>query len=1111
MTYAVIFENRNINLYKNSNMKHTIISIILASVFVVFPNTYLLYSQDVGRLSYDCNYILTIKPLNASTTLGNDEPYAIQYFDGLGRPNQTVLYKTSPDTSKSIISLIEYYNLNSVEKQWLPASLSNGTLMGKYRDPSAVKTESQNMYGGDSNPYTLAVYDNSALNRVARQYGPGEVWHNPTIDKFVGTDWLANTTTGVLSCNRYEVTTTGNLSKNDVYPVGKLYVTKITDEDGNVSYEFKNLTGQVLLSRSINAGLQNDTYYVYDFKGNLRYVLSPMASATLVSDDIWGLSNETIMDFCYQYKYDGRNRVIEKKLPGCDPIRYVYDINDRVLFSQDGVQAAKDSLLWTFNLYDGLGRPVITGECVISGARSRSDVKVYCTFDLTANHYNTGYNVIWQTGSALINPTILAVNYYDNYQFKVSTLGFTSNLNYTSPQLTGTGYVDTRYNASGDDYKSRGLLTGIVVCQLNNPNNKSYSVFYYDNKDRIVFSNSTNHLSGFDRVYTNYTFTGSPKLVLKEQTISGNSNPVKEKYVYSYDHAGRLTSVDHSYNGNTAVEITKNTYDNIGRLASTRHNSTSTLQTQYTYNVRSWITGITSPGFNQEIVYNKADGSVRTGFFGGNILETKWKHTPSGTLQNYTYTYDNLSRLTSAVSPTGLFNESVSYDMNGNISSLIRHATLGVIDDLVYNYDGNMIIRITDNAPQPRRDSGFVYKAPGNPGDITYTYDRNGSMTGDYHRSVGIEYNLLNLPKKVTNTLDTTKNMTYVYDSQGRKLRQTTRSGGAVSLTEDYIDNMIYKNGTLAKVLIPGGYIDVSGTQTSYHYFALDHLGNVRQVLSSNGQQEEQDDYYPFGLRQNRSSYQLSDNKYKYNGKEQEEFGSMTTLDYGARLYDPAIGRWSVIDPMAEKSSEWSPDVFLKNSVLIRIDYNGKEDFLLKQIKNSKNTTAESTWLVFPTGTLEGADINSLRTMSVADIKKQFGQPTYERMGSSLPDNPSKSDNDKSGNSTINEGAYTYKKGSLSSGLPALLLNEGKGFGKVSTELTNYKNNPKGEKMAIGVAAHAGNKEWQIDVIAGKDTQKIKGSEGCPTTTGFGEIYKKIENSGKFIIVRNQKEYEEKK
>lgn len=389
-------------------------------------------------------------------------------------------------------------------------------------------------------------------------------------------------------------------------------MVKTTDEDGNVLYEFSNIIGQLLLSRSINAGVSNDTYHVYDLKGNLTYVLSPMASSALSSDGTWSAENQTILDFCYRYEYDGRNRMIEKKLPGCDPVCYVYDKSDRVLFSQDGEQASKDTLLWSFFLYDRFDRPVITGECEVAGARALSDAEVYCLFDLVANNYNTGYRVVWPDGTPINNPTILSVNYYDNYQFKTSTLGFSGNLNYTGPQLAGSGYTDTRHNPGEDNIKSKGMLTGSVVSQLDNPSLRRYSVYHHDNKGRVVFSSSTNHLPGYDRTYTNYTHTGSAKLEILEQTTEGSINPVTEKYVYSYDHAGRLTGIDHSYNTNPAVRIAQNSYDNTGRLASVRRNSTNALLTQYSYNVRSWITGITSPGFNQEIVYNRATLSPTT-------------------------------------------------------------------------------------------------------------------------------------------------------------------------------------------------------------------------------------------------------------------------------------------------------------------------------------------------------------------------------------------------------------------------------------------------------------------------------------------------------------------
>ncbi|WP_129585717.1 hypothetical protein [Bacteroides bouchesdurhonensis] len=82
-----------------------------------------------------------------------------------------------------------------------------------------------------------------------------------------------------------------------------------------------------------------DTYYVYDGYGNLRMVLPPAASDLLTSTTTpasWIETVAAIQKYAYIYKYDGRNRCIYRKLPGCDPVYTVYDAADRPVFVQDG-------------------------------------------------------------------------------------------------------------------------------------------------------------------------------------------------------------------------------------------------------------------------------------------------------------------------------------------------------------------------------------------------------------------------------------------------------------------------------------------------------------------------------------------------------------------------------------------------------------------------------------------------------------------------------------------------------------------------------------------------------------------------------------------------------
>src|SRR5690606_7013745 len=128
------------------------------------------------------------------------------------------------------------------------------------------------------------------------------------------------------------------------------------DENGSETEEFKDKEGRVVLKRAYNETEEHDTYYVYDIYGNLTYVIPPKAS------DQTNI-NGVLDDLCYQYKYDYRNRLAEKKIPGKGWEYIVYDKLDRVVAAGPALSPFNDLSTkgWLITKYDVLGRVAYTG------------------------------------------------------------------------------------------------------------------------------------------------------------------------------------------------------------------------------------------------------------------------------------------------------------------------------------------------------------------------------------------------------------------------------------------------------------------------------------------------------------------------------------------------------------------------------------------------------------------------------------------------------------------------------------------------------------------------------------------------------------------------------
>ncbi|GHT05170.1 cell well associated RhsD protein [Bacteroidia bacterium] len=911
-------------------------------LFVLFLNVFWsAYTQNTAP-SQDQNYIKT-----RTYTKGDASAYldAVHYFDGLGRPVQQVQVGFTPSQT-DWVAFQEYDAYGREWKSWLPVNTGSGS--GHFRDLEDLKSRTNTAYGTEPVRYSETQYEPSPLNRVEKQYGPGQAWR--TADRFVQTAYLTNNADDY-PC-RYYYVSGDNLEKNaNDYANGSLFVTQITDEDNKTTYEFKDKLGRVILQRQVDTDGNYDTYYVYDDFGNRRFVLPP-----LIEDDI---SSANLNKYAYSYQYDDRQRCTEMKLPGADPVYYIYDQADRLIFSQDGEQRSPNN--WTFNKYDAFGRVIVSGvwkNVSMSRASLIDLVKNIAVIETNsaAGEYGYSKNQLQNIPAG----SILQANYYDNPDNLLNTNDLAATIKDKVSYAEKAGY-DKRYE------NSKGLLVGTRVKMLDDTSKEIVTAFYYDSKGRIVQQRSTNLLGGREAEYYVYSFTGQPteKQHVHAASHLGNDS-ITESYTYHYDHANRPTITEYQVGGNK-ITLSELTYDDLSRVKTKGLHGNKEL-ISYDYTVRSWLGNIDSPHFMESLYYTGGN----TPLFNGNMAKMEWSSN-SNPLQGYSFTYDNLNRLKKAdYFSSGSVNryndktEEVAYDKMGNITSLKRSrlSMLGLFDDLDMEYSGNQLNKVTESADV---DEGFI-KPLGNPAR-EYVYNKNGALEEDFNQGItGIQYNVLNLPNKIT--FSTGNSTQYSYDATGVKRRrihmaaQTTISGipvnrhiragfmilpGSLSNTvTDYCGSVIYENGELKYILNPEGYVTKNSTNNyRFNYYLKDHLGNNRVVMeidNSNSVVMQTTDYYPFGMPYTNGEFPERQ-PYKFGGKELDEVYGLNWYDFEARQLSMTIPRFTTMDPRAEKYYSVSPYAYCMNNPVNYIDPDGRTVYFYRDNGNGEFEQVEFSQL----------------------------------------------------------------------------------------------------------------------------------------------------------------------
>ncbi|MEL7119288.1 MAG: RHS repeat-associated core domain-containing protein, partial [Bacteroidota bacterium] len=756
--------------------------------------------------------------------------------------------------------------------------------------------------------------------------------------------------------------------------VYSLIISKVTDPENNESWTYTDKKGRQIKTKQKKGSLEEETLFAYDLKDRLTKVIPPGSTG---SDDL-----------IYTYLYDGRDNITEKQLPDQDgPIKYVYD--NRFLMTHMQDPSLANSSKWLMTTYDIFGRASISGFATSSSSTNFLEELTRTTYDggtvqtgdiYKGKIYKTEVKILdssndWLTTTTEYNAYGQVSRTFGNHHKDLSNTT-AEDVTYTYDFADNPTVVSRAHALVGGSsvtlqdrmvYDHSGRLTE-TWHKYGSDAEQQLSQQSYTHKDQLLEKNlgktGSTYLQSLDYEYLENGFLKSINTGVSGTqlgfgactpglpNVGGNSvlenNDLFRLQLY-YDNPtsgttaqknGNISQLEWQVKGRE-TQTYRFTYDYLQRLKTAEYGESNgsitwnnRYETFYDYDVRGNITIL------------RRDGQ----YFDGSC----WQSAQIDDLAyNYVSGKNRLNSITDSA-PTASkaegFNQNSSsgnygYDANGNMTSnpykgltiTYNHLNLPKRIDKVGSSD---YIEFLYDANGTKLQKKVV--SPANSVDLNANPIPAGTYSGTNLTSSG------QVASGTTVNMGATQSITLQAGFSAVTGADFTASivstVGQSTDYRDYIGGIEYENGTLEAIYLSDSRLFQESGTRRYEYFITDHLGNTRitftdkdgdgkiEIFDNPATNEvlSENHYYPFGMAMNGVWMSGSDKatNYQYNGKELNEDFGLNLYEYGARWYDPAIGRFTGVDPISDEFPWVSTFNYAENEPIASIDLHGLQRYL---------------------------------------------------------------------------------------------------------------------------------------------------------------------------------------